>query len=147
MSAEPGPGQTLFEFVRHWSRRTAATDPRTAEQGRLVLVTEAIDSLTRRGEPATINAIAYEIGIDQSGASRLVKSATDAGLIELWILDTDARRRHATVTSTGYAMLKNAHAWQEKVFNQLTDDWTPDQRRAFQQAMTTLIDRSYTLNA
>jgi hypothetical protein len=44
-------------------------------------------------------------------------------------------------------MLKNAHAWQEEVFNQLTDDWPPDQRRAFQQAMTTLIDRSYTLNA
>lgn len=147
MSSGSGPGQTLFEFVRHWSRRTSPLDPATAEQGRLVLVTEAVESLTRRGEPATINAIAHEIAIDQSGASRLVRSATDAGLIELWTLDTDARRRHATVTPTGHTMLRDAHAWQEQVFDQLTDGWTVAQRRTFQEAMTTLIDRSYSLNA
>jgi DNA-binding MarR family transcriptional regulator len=112
-----------------------------------VLVTEAVDSLVRRGEAATINAIAYEIGIDQSGASRLVKSATDAGVIELWTLDTDARRRHATVTSSGRRMLKDAHAWQEHIFHQLTDGWTSEERLTFQQAMTSLVDRSYSLNA
>lgn len=142
-----GPGQTLFQFVRHWARRTSALDPRTADQGRLVLVTEAVHSLTGRGELATVNAIAHEIGIDQSGASRLVKSATDAGVIELWTSDVDARRRHATVTSSGRRMLKDAHAWQEKVFDQLTDGWTPEQRLAFQQAMVSLVDRSYSLNA
>jgi DNA-binding MarR family transcriptional regulator len=145
-AAELGPGQMLFQFVRHWARRASALDPRTtAEQGRLVLVTEAVESLVRRGEAATINAIAHEIGIDQSGASRLVKSAMDAGVIELWTLDSDARRRHATVTAGGRKMLKDAHAWQEQVFDQLTDGWTAEQRVDFQRAMVSLVERSYSL--
>ena len=66
-----GPGQVLFEFVRHWSRRTA---PDIAEQGRLVLVVESVYAVSGR-RAATINAVAHEIGIDQSGASRMVKEA------------------------------------------------------------------------
>ncbi len=46
-----------------------------------MLVCEAVHSLSERGVAATINAIAHEIGIDQSGASRLVTSATTAGYL------------------------------------------------------------------
>jgi DNA-binding MarR family transcriptional regulator len=145
--SEPGPGQTLFEFVRHWSRRASATDHQTAENGRLVLLTEAVHSLTRRGNVATVNAIAHEIGIDQSGASRLVKSAAGVGYLKLQTSAADGRRRHATVTSRGRAMLDDAHDWQEEVFDRLTDDWTEQQRLDFKRAMINLIERSYALNA
>jgi DNA-binding MarR family transcriptional regulator len=138
----PGPGQVLFAFVRHWSRR-AAGDPAAAEQGRLVLVTEAVHSLTRRGIAATVNAVADEIGIDQSGASRLIKSATAAGYLTVQAPGADGRRRAATVTSAGHTMLEQAHAWQEQVFDRLAEGWSAQQRRDFQQAMTELIDRSY----
>jgi hypothetical protein len=47
-----GPGQTLFAFVRHWSRRW---NGERADRGRLVLVTEAAHSL---GGGVTINALA-----------------------------------------------------------------------------------------
>jgi MarR family transcriptional regulator, organic hydroperoxide resistance regulator len=73
-----GPGQLLFTFVRHWSRRAATGDATVAEQGRLVLVTEAVHALAARAEPATVNAVARELGIDQSGASRLIRSAVEA---------------------------------------------------------------------
>jgi DNA-binding MarR family transcriptional regulator len=142
-----GPGQVLFAFVRHWSRRSSPDDHAAAEQGRLVLVTEAAHSLTRRGIAATVNAVAHEIGIDQSGASRLVKSATEAGYLTMQASETDGRRRQATVTSSGRTMLDQAHDWQEQVFDRLTEGWNEQQRRDFQQAMTDLIENSHTLDA
>ena len=142
-----GPGQVLFGFVRHWSRRSSASDHNAAAQGRLVLVTEAVHSLTQRGIMATVNAVAHEIAIDQSGASRLVKSATEAGYLTMQASETDGRRRQAKVTSSGHTMLEQAHAWQEQVFDRLTQGWSERQRRDFQHAMTDLIDRSYVLDA
>ena len=141
-----GPGQVLFAFVRHWSRRSWAGDSKIAEQGRLVLVTEAVHVLHQRGIGATVNAVAQEIGIDQSGASRLLKAATQAGFLDLRPSATDGRQRQATVTSLGRTMLGQAHDWQEQVFDQLTKGWDERQRGDFQQAMTDLIDRSYALD-
>jgi DNA-binding MarR family transcriptional regulator len=141
-----GPGQVLFAFVRHWSRRSSAGDSQVAEQGRLVLVTEAAHALAQRGIAATVNAVAREIGIDQSGASRLVKNATEAGYLTMRAPETGGRRRQATVTSSGRAMLEQAHHWQEQVFDRLTDGWSEQRRRDFHQSMTDLIDRSYALD-
>lgn len=76
-----GPGQLLFEFVRYWSHR-AAGDSTIARQGRLVMFTEAVNSLVQRGRKATVNAVAHELGIDQSGASRLLSDAHSAGYVE-----------------------------------------------------------------
>lgn len=141
-----GPGQTLFHFVRHWSRRAPAADA-GGEQGRLVLVCEAVHTLSRQGAPATVNAIAREIGIDQSGASRLIKSAAAANHLAMAPSPADGRQREASLTDTGRAMLDQAHHWQEDVFAQLTSDWSEKKRRDFQQAMTELIDRSYEMDA
>ncbi|GAA2096288.1 MarR family winged helix-turn-helix transcriptional regulator [Streptomyces albiaxialis] len=141
----PGPGEALFAFVRHWSRKSSGGDPSVAEQGRLVLVTEAVHALERRGAAATVNGVADEIGIDQSGASRLVKGATEAGYLTLRPSETDGRRRHATVTPSGHALLEHAHAWQERVFDRLTEGWSERRRRDFREAMTELMDRSYGL--
>lgn len=137
-----GPGETLFGFVRHWSRRAAAGDPSMAEHGRLVLVTEAVHTLTERGEAATVNAIAHEIGIDQSGASRLVRSATEVGHLTLRASETDARRREATVTDSGHELLAQAHAWQERIFLELTDGWSEERRRELERSMAELVERS-----
>ena len=140
-----GPGQDLFAFVRHWSRRSSA-DGQGSERGRLVLVTEAVHALDRRGAAATVNAVAEEIGIDQSGASRLVKSATAAGCLVTRASDTDARRRRVTVTPAGRALLEQAHDWQERVFGQLTEGWGEQRREDFRRAMADLVDRSRELD-
>ncbi|MFC3452770.1 MarR family winged helix-turn-helix transcriptional regulator [Amycolatopsis speibonae] len=140
-----GPGQALFAFVRHWARRSTADD--AADQGRLVLVGEAVHSLAERGVPATVNAIAVEIGIDQSGVSRLVKAAIEAGYLAMAASRTDGRRREVSLTPEGRAMLDEAHRWQEQIFAQLTVGWSARRRRDFQQAMGDLIERSRSLNA
>lgn len=145
MSA-PGPGQLLFGFVRHWSRRSAAGDASIAEQGRLILATEAVSALAGRGEPATVNAVAGEIAIDQSGASRLVKNAVDAGYLTLTANPPDGRRREVVVTPQGRAALQQAHAWQERVFDELTAGWSDRRRDDFQAAMADLIAQSYVIN-
>ncbi|MBL7258891.1 MarR family winged helix-turn-helix transcriptional regulator [Paractinoplanes lichenicola] len=136
-----GPGQVLFEFVRHWSRRSDATT--APEQGRLVLVAEAVHALEKRGLPATVNAVADEIGIDQSGASRLIKSAIEAGHLGT-AASGDGRRRPVTVTAAGHEMLAHAHEWQEQVFDRLTEGWPQRRRREFERAMSELMERSYT---
>ncbi len=142
---EPGPGQLLFGFVRHWSRRSAAGDASIAEQGRLIVATEAVAALTGREVPATVNAVAAEIAIDQSGASRMVKNAVDAGYLTMVADPTDGRRREVVVTPLGHAALRRAHAWQEQVFEELTEGWSDRRREDFQSAMAALIARSYAI--
>ncbi|TQL68510.1 MarR family transcriptional regulator [Nocardioides albertanoniae] len=140
-----GPGQVLFGFVRHWARRSGSADA-GGEQGRIVLACEAVDALRQRQAPVTVNAVACEIGIDQSGASRLIKSATAAGHLAMTVSATDGRRREASLTPAGRSMLDQARHWQEDVFAQLTTDWSDTERRTFQRAMTDLMDRSRTMN-
>ncbi|MGH3349403.1 MAG: MarR family winged helix-turn-helix transcriptional regulator [Nocardioides sp.] len=109
-------------------------------------MTEAVHALNQRRVSATVNAIAHEIGIDQSGASRLTKSAAAAGYVTLAAASTDARRREATLTPAGRSMLDQAHRWQEEIFEQLAAGWSEKKRRDFQKAMTDLMDRSYALD-
>lgn len=138
-----GTGQLLFAFVRHWSRRAATGDAEVAEQGRLVLVTEAVNSLATRDEPSTINAVARELGIDQSGASRMIKNAVNADYLAMTKGSVDSRRREVSMTPAGVAALEKAHAWQEQVFTKLTAGWSQSRRDDFHKAMADLITRSY----
>mgnify|MGYP001943960780 CR=1 FL=1 len=111
-----------------------------------MLVTEAVHSLTRRGRPATVNAVAHEIVIDQSGASRLLRDAAETGCPIPRTSEADGRRRRASVTPTGDTMLEQAHDRQERVFTRLTEGWSGQRRREFRQAMADLLDRSHTLD-
>lgn len=136
-----GPGQALFEFVRLWARR-ATTDEVDDESSRLVLVTQAVGSASRRG-PATINAIAQEMGLDQSGASRLVKSGVAAGHLTMDVSQRDARQRVVSVTETGMELVERAHEQQEQIFRELAAGWSKGQRTSFTRAMQALLDRSH----
>ncbi|MGO2312934.1 MarR family transcriptional regulator [Brachybacterium tyrofermentans] len=141
--SKTGSGQLLFSLVRHWSRRSANGGAAVAEHGRQVLVVEAVASLIDRGQSATVNAVASEIGIDQSGASRLVKSAVDAGYVAMTTAQSDGRKREVALMPSGDAVLREAHAWQEQVFGELTVGWSRLRREEFHAAMTDLVRRSY----
>lgn len=145
--AEPlGPGQSLFAFVRYWSRRgNDPADELLARRGRLVAVVEAARALAEP-EPPSVNEVAAELGLDQSGASRMIKDAVDAGYLIHGRSAADGRRRVITVTDAGAALLADAHRWQEQVFGDLTEGWTVRQRADFHRGMLRLLDRSRELN-
>ena len=128
-------GRTLFEFVRFWSRRGGSA------RGRDVLVTETVHALRGRPE-VTVNDIAAELGLDQSGASRMVTHAVDEGCLLVRPSPLDARRRTITVTPRGARLLADAHRWQDEVFATLTADWTDDERTEFERALRRLLSRS-----
>ena len=58
---------------------------------------------------------------------------------------SDGRRREAAVTPIGRTALRQAHAWQERIFDELTAGWSRKRRDDFQRAMADLIARSYTI--
>ncbi|MFW5418365.1 winged helix-turn-helix transcriptional regulator [Nocardiopsis sp. CNT-189] len=130
----PGPGRTLFRFVRHWSRRIPGAGP---ERGRDVMVTEAVLARQEEGG-ATVNAVAEELGIDQSGASRLAAQAERRGYLRKAPAPGDARRRVLVVTDEGAELLRAAHRRQESVFAGLTADWTGAEVEEFHRLMRRL---------
>ncbi len=138
-----GQGQVLFEFVRHWARHTPESG---TTQGRLVVVVEAVHALALRSLPATINAVAQELGIDQSGASRWITAAAERGYVELQVSTSDGRSRHAIVSSIGHEMLAHAHTWQEQVYEQLTEGWSAERRSELKRALNDMLNRSHELN-
>ncbi len=138
-----GTGRLLFAFVRHWSRRPMTSDAMTDGHGRLMQAVEAVASLHARQERATVNAVAAEIGIDQSGASRLIKEAAEAGYLEMTSQTVDRRKREASLTDAGREVLAQAHAWQESVFDALTAGWSARRRDEFRRAMHDLITQSH----
>ncbi len=94
------------------------------------MVTEAVVDL-QGDEGATVNQVADELGIDQSGASRFIARAVERGYVRKAPAASDARQRRVLVTDAGLTMLDAAHRWQESVFAELTADWSPDDVRRF----------------
>ena len=115
-----GPGQALFRLVRFWSRRwTGAGYAVELERARNVMVTEAVTALSQR-DGATVNAVANELGIDQSGASRFIAQAEQRGYQRKAPAQQDARQRALDVKPAGEALLRAAHDWQGAVFAELS---------------------------
>jgi DNA-binding MarR family transcriptional regulator/catechol 2,3-dioxygenase-like lactoylglutathione lyase family enzyme len=87
-----------------------------------LLVLEAIDAAAGRG-PVSVIDVANELGIDRSGASRMVTDAVESGHVRKATSPADARRAALTVTDRGADLLAAARAWQEQVFEDLVADW------------------------
>ncbi len=142
--ARGGPGRALFRFVRHWSRRATSGDTAAGEHGRDVWVAEAVHALAEDGRSeVTVNDVAAELGIDQSGASRMLTDAASRGYLDIAPSLVDGRRRATALTPVGRELLERAHAWQEQVFARLTQDWTERERAEFHRGMLRLIAASH----
>jgi DNA-binding MarR family transcriptional regulator len=135
-------GPLFFDVVRFWSKRSTPTgDNPIARQGRLVLVVEAVRALTPIGQ-VTVNSLAQEIGIDQSGASRLVQDAVKEGYLHVAASSNDGRQRQISLTATGLAMLGHAREWQSSMVLSLTSDWSVSERERFAHALQRLLTTS-----
>jgi DNA-binding MarR family transcriptional regulator len=124
-------GPALFQLVRFWSRRWLRDDHADPDDHALdILVLEATDAALHNSR-ANVADVATQLGIDRSGASRLIASAEDHGYILRRSDEADARRVELSITRKGRALLSAARRWQSAVFLDLVADWDPAEASAF----------------
>lgn len=133
VSEEGGPA--LFRLVRFWSRRWTrnvvvdiAGDALTPQH---VLVVDAVAALHRGEAGVAVGEVARQLGLDHSGASRMVTAAVDAGYLRRRRAETDARRSALELTPSGRDLLAASHDWQRARFIELTADWSARDRDRF----------------
>jgi DNA-binding MarR family transcriptional regulator len=139
-----GGGPALFRLVRFWSRRWAnrVAGTVTGDLGHVqdVLVVEAVTTAAQTGAEVTVGDIAHLVGVDRSVASRMATDAVAHGYIVRASSATDARRASLSLTEAGHDLLAGSRAWQQQVFDALTADWSPDDRRRLATYLQRLAD-------
>jgi DNA-binding MarR family transcriptional regulator len=145
MSSARLSGQALFSFVRFWSRRwTGAGVGVDAQRGTDVMVLEAVHAAAA---PASINEVARQLGIDQSGASRMITRAEQLGLVTRQPADRVGTAASIAISAAGEELLRQAHAWQDEAAKRLTADWTDEDVRTFSRLMDQLVGTQTELDA
>jgi DNA-binding MarR family transcriptional regulator len=137
-------GPALFRLVRFWSRRwTMRASAELTGQPRHVqhiLVAEAVGSAGGGRGEATVNAVAHQLGLDHSGASRMVSDAVAAGYLTRAPSAHDRRRACLRLTKNGRDLLTGSRRWQRRVFDELTATWDERDRRQFAVYLQRLVD-------
>ena len=137
---EDGGGPALFRLVRFWSRRwargVAADGGEDAAHVAHVLTVNAIDSCIAAAQGGddggvTVGEVAHRLGLDQSGASRMVAAAVDAGYVERGRAASDARRAVLRLTRAGRGLIESSQRWQQSMFEELTAEWDERDRERF----------------
>jgi MarR family transcriptional regulator, organic hydroperoxide resistance regulator len=133
-------GQALFAFVRFWSRRWTGTGlGADAQRGRDVMVVEAVHALTEQKRSTSINDVARELGLDQSGASRMVGRAEQQGFVTRRGPGRIGATAAITNTAAGEKLLSQAHVWQDGVLRTLTAGWSDEDVKTLMNLMDRLV--------
>ncbi|GAA4258253.1 MarR family winged helix-turn-helix transcriptional regulator [Dactylosporangium darangshiense] len=141
-------GQALFAFVRFWSRRwTGGGLGVDAERGRDVMVLEAIHALSAANKPTSVNDVARELGVDQSGASRMIARAQRQGLVTRRAPVKVGGAAAIASTGAGDELLRQARAWQNEVVRRLTAGWADDEVRTLMTLMDRLVHAQNAIDA
>ncbi len=147
-TADGGPA--LFRLVRFWSRRwtnqaytrTSAEPDADMRRTQYIQVLEAAATGSRTGDEVTVTTIADQLGLDHSGASRMVRDTLAAGLLVRIDSAHDRRRVVLRLTDYGRRLLTEAHDWQRRCFDELTATWPEHDRRQFAMYLHRLADET-----
>ncbi|MCK2241657.1 MULTISPECIES: MarR family winged helix-turn-helix transcriptional regulator [unclassified Crossiella] len=131
MARSDDGGPALFRLVRFWSRRWAGLAAGEQRQVQHVHTLEAVHSAVTGGVEPSVGEIAHRLGLDHSGASRLVRDATAAGYLARAESEVDRRRTVPRLTGSGRKLLTGALDWQREAFGELTADWAEADRQRF----------------
>jgi DNA-binding MarR family transcriptional regulator len=133
MAAAQG-GPALFRLVRFWSRRwargVAVGIDEEASLPQHVVTLEAVNACTGHDGP-TVGEVARQLGLDHSGASRMVAAVEAAGFVDRSRSGSDGRRSAVRVTEAGRRLLETSHHWQQTMFDELTSGWSERERQQF----------------
>jgi DNA-binding MarR family transcriptional regulator len=128
-------GPALFRLVRYWSRRWSAqaSHDLTGEMRHVqhILAVEAVRTAEGGGEEATVATVAHQLGLDHSGASRIVRDAVAAGYLVRAVSPQDRRRASLRLTAEGRRLLTGARDWQRAAYDDLTAQWSAEDRERF----------------
>jgi DNA-binding MarR family transcriptional regulator len=105
-----------------------------------ILVAEAVDTTSSRPAEATISTVAHQLGLDHSGASRMVRDADAAGYLTRLPSERDRRRACLQLTPNGHDLLTGSRRWQRRVFDELTATWDQQDRQQFAAYLQRLAD-------
>ncbi|WP_024802113.1 MarR family winged helix-turn-helix transcriptional regulator [Nocardia sp. BMG51109] len=145
-AAEGGPA--LFRLVRFWSRRwvnqTLVPGEPDGDVRRVqyIQAVEAVSAAHRSGQEATVTTVATQLGLDHSGASRIVRDTVTAGYLARADSARDRRRVVLELAESGERLLAAAHDWQRRCFDELTADWDEPDRRQFAGYLRRLADEA-----
>ncbi|MEJ3651994.1 MarR family winged helix-turn-helix transcriptional regulator [Actinomycetes bacterium KLBMP 9759] len=141
MTTDGDAGPALFRLVRFWSRRwmNQASTGLTGDM-RNVQHIQTIEAVAAAGPDATVADVAHQLGLDHSGASRMVRDATLAGHLARATAEHDRRRASLQLTDAGQKLLSASHQWQRDTFEQLTANWTAEDRERFGTYLTRIAD-------
>ncbi|MGW5437608.1 MarR family winged helix-turn-helix transcriptional regulator [Nocardia asteroides] len=146
-AAEGGPA--LFRLVRFWSRRWSnqtlaetGVEPGDGRRVQHIQVVEAVGAVARTGVEPAVSDVADQLGLDHSGASRMVRDAVAAGLVVRVGSAQDRRRVVVRLTDGGTALLAASREWQQRQFDELTAAWSDPDRRRFAGYLRRLADEA-----
>lgn len=137
-----GAGVALFRLVRLWSRRWAgeAAHDSQCDDALDIVVLEAVDAAVHAEGSASVTAVASQLGLDRSGASRMIAATVARGLVTKSVAPDDARRVVVVISASGHRLLGLARAWQDQALARMTSHWPPDDVRRFGDYLIRLAD-------
>jgi DNA-binding MarR family transcriptional regulator len=148
-------GPALFTLVRFWSRRwmnrallgvAAGPDAETRNIAHIQVI-EAVATAIDRDDEVTVNGVAAQLAMDQSGASRMIRDAVAAGYLARKNSGHDRRRAVVELTAEGKRLHGQALRWQQRCFDDLTAAWSDRDRSLFAGYLRRLADETTTYGA
>ena len=136
----------LFHIRRVWAKpeilrklREQGPSGRPVQTSSLLLV-HAIAQLSTIGSDVTVGAVAEQLGIDPSTASRLVGHAIDAGFVARRPSPQDARRANLQLTDSGGRLKSIADRFRRAYLAELLSGWSDAERAEFARLLTRFTD-------
>lgn len=129
----------LFRLRRIWARplRTRRLgDPQRPVHMSNVMVVRAVYRLCGEVPEVTVGAVAEQLDVDPSTASRLVNDAIGAGFVEREESEVDARRARLLLSPRGLRVLQVVVRSRRTYLDELIADWDEADRELFAGLLT-----------
>lgn len=129
----------LFRLRRIWARPLRSrkiADPQRPVQLSNVMVVHAVHKLSLDVPEVTVGAVAEQLDVDPSTASRLVNDAIGAGFVEREESEVDARRARLVLSGRGRRVLEVVVHHRRTYLDGLIADWDEADRETFARLLT-----------
>jgi DNA-binding MarR family transcriptional regulator len=140
----------LFRLRRVWAKplrpRNYGEPGRSVQMSNL-MVMGAIQRLSATCAEVTVGAVAEDMDVEPSTASRLVNDAIAAGFVGRETSKIDARRVRLVLTETGRRVRKAVAAHRRAHVDRLIADWEPGEREVFARLLTRFAETSAAYHA